>query len=417
MSPFGRNSAAPSELTYSLLSGLRIIEISAFIAAPLAGLTLAQLGAEVIRIDPVGGGMDKDRWPIENGRSLYWSGLNRAKKSVCLDLKTPEGQAVLHGLLRTGGSGGGIILTNLTGPDWLEFDRLSEVRPDLIMVDLKGHHDGAPAVDYTVNAAVGVPFATGPEDVDGPVNHMLPAWDAVAGLSLSTAVLAALRARDETGKKQHLSVALSDVAYAFLGNTGLIAETELTGTDRPRIGNHIYGAFGQDLPTRDGRHVMVAAITGGQWRALVKATGMGEELSRLEHQTGLDFSTDAGRYEGRNAIADLMRDWSSKLDFEELVAVLLQDRALAGPYRTFTQMLKEDPRASVQNPMFQMVDHPDVGRYRVPGSAIRVNDTDEGELRAGPKTGQHSRDVIRSAGFSDQDFDELVARNIAGEGT
>ncbi len=324
MSPFGRSSAAHSELTYSLLSGLRIIEISAFIAAPLAGLTLAQLGAEVIRIDPVGGGMDRDRWPVENGKSLYWSGLNRAKKSVCLDLKTAEGQAVLHGLLRTGGSGGGIVLTNLTGPDWLEFDRLCEVRSDLIMVDLKGHHDGGAAVDYTVNAAVGIPFATGPENTEGPVNHMLPAWDAVAGLSLATAVLAALHARGQSGNGQHLSVALSDVAYAFLGNTGLIAETELSGTDRPRIGNHIYGAFGQDLPSRDGRHVMVAAITGGQWRALVKATGMGEELSRLEERTGFDFSTDAGRFEGREAIADLFRRWSVKLDFDELMSILRQ---------------------------------------------------------------------------------------------
>ena len=415
MSPSGRNSAALRELTYSLLSGLRIIEISAFIAAPLAGLTLAQLGAEVIRIDPVGGGMDRDRWPIEKGRSLYWSGLNRAKKSVCLDLKTPEGQAVLHGLLRTGGSDGGIVLTNLTGPDWLEFERLCEIRPDLIMVDLKGHHDGSPAVDYTVNAAAGVPFATGPQDVEGPVNHMLPAWDAVAGLTLSTALLAALRARKETGDRQHLSVALSDVAYAFLGNTGLIAETELTGSDRPRIGNHIYGAFGQNLPSRDGRHVMVAAITGGQWRALVRATGKGVELGRLEERTGLDFSTDAGRYQGREAIASLLRDWSSKLDFKQLLAVLQRNGVLAGPYRTFTQMLEEDPRASVQNPMFQMVDHPSVGRYRTPGSAIRVDDADEGELHAGPQIGQHSREVIRSAGLSDQDIDELIARNIAGE--
>lgn len=396
---------------------MRIVEISAFIAAPLAGLTLAQLGAEVIRIDPVGGGMDKDRWPLKNGTSLYWTGLNRAKKSVCLDLKTPEGQAVLHRLLRWGGADGGIVLTNLTGPDWLEFERLCEVRPDLVMVDLKGHHDGAPAVDYTVNAGVGVPFATGPQEMEGPVNHMLPAWDAVAGLTLATAVLAALRARGESGESQHLSVALSDVAYAFLGNTGVVAEAELTGTDRPRLGNHIYGAFGRDLPTRDGRHVMVAAITGGQWRALVEATGMGEELLRLEQQTGLDFSTDAGRYEGRGAIADLLSRWSSTLNFEELVVVLQKNGVLAGPYRTFTQMLREDPRASVQNPMFQMVEHPGVGRYRVPGSAIRVNNADEGELRAGPEPGKHSREVIRSAGVSERDIDDLVVRGIAGEGT
>ena len=95
-------------MTYQLLSGLRIVEVSAFIAAPLAGLTLAQLGAEVIRIDPPGGGIDAGRWPLApDGRSLYWEGLNRAKRSVCLDLKSPDGQAALHALLRGAGATAG----------------------------------------------------------------------------------------------------------------------------------------------------------------------------------------------------------------------------------------------------------------------------------------------------------------------
>ena len=411
----GKRSDAPEALTYTLLSGLKIIEVSAFVAAPLAGLTLAQLGAEVIRIDPVGGGIDRDRWPMSGETSLYWTGLNRAKRSACIDLKSEQGQSLLHRLLQSGGADGGILLTNLTGPDWMAFGRLKQARADLIMVDLKGHYDGATAIDYTVNAGVGVPFATGQRETEGPVNHMLPAWDAVAGLTLATALLAAVRARERTGTAQHLSVALSDVAVGFLANLGIVAEAELTGTDRPRIGNHIYGAFGSDLLTKDGRYLMVAAISAGQWRALVKATGLSRELTEVENRLGLDFSTEHGRYEGREAIADLLSGWSSQRTLVEAMTILERHRVLAGPYRTFTQMLVEDPRVSEQNPMFRMIDHPGVGHYRVPGSPIRVDGLDEGALEPAPMMGQDSRAVASEAGLDANQINDLVARKIVGD--
>ncbi len=398
-------------MSYTLLKGLRIIEISAFVAAPLAGLTLAQLGAEVIRIDPIGGGIDHSRWPLaKDGSSLYWSGLNRNKKSICLDLKSQDGQAALHALLQGHGSDGGILLTNLTGPDWLSFETLKTIREDLVMIDLKGHHDGAPAVDYTVNAAVGVPFATGPEETVGPVNNMLPAWDAAAGFSLATALLAALRARDRTGLAQHLSLALSDVAYAFMGNLGIMAETELMATSRPRIGNDLYGAFGTDLPTADGRYVMVVAITQRQWKQLANATGSAEKLDVLAAQHGLDFNTDGGRYEGRKIIAGVLRDWSSGLPFEDVCRALRAGSALWGPYQTFEQMMADDPRASPQNPMIQKIDHPSHGTYRVPGSTIRNQDEDEGPFQPPTVLGSHTEEILFDADLPRELAERLIQK-------
>ncbi len=403
-------------MAYTLLNGLKVIEISAFVAAPLAGLTLAQLGAEVIRIDPVGGGIDHGRWPLSaNGTSLYWSGLNRAKKSICLDLKSSHGQDVLGTLLARGDGNGGILLTNLTGPDWLSYETLTGHRSDLVMVDLKGHHDGKPAVDYTVNSAVGVPFATGPEETEGPVNHMLPAWDAVAGLSLATAILAAVRARDTTGEGQHLSVALSDVAYAFMGNLGVMADTELTGTTRPRLGNDLYGAFGTDLPTSDGRYVMVVAITTRQWQSLLTASGTTGAMAEREVKLGLDFTTDEGRFNGRKAIAEELRAWSSQLTFDQAVSALESERALWGPYQTFGQMMADDPRASTRNPMIQRIEHPGVGPYRMPGSAIRNTREDEGELNAPPTIGQDTEAVLRDAGLSDDMVKAALDRLAMGK--
>ena len=173
---------------YDVLSGMRILELSAFIAAPLAGLTLSQLGADVIRIDPEGGGMDYKRWPLsDDGTSLYWAGLNKGKRSVVLDLKHENGRDTFRDILSAPGEDGGILLTNLTGPPWLSYDELRKVCPNLIMVSLTGHNDGNAAVDYTVNCAVGIPMATGYATPDKPVNNMLPAWDAIAGMTLAMA--------------------------------------------------------------------------------------------------------------------------------------------------------------------------------------------------------------------------------------
>jgi 2-methylfumaryl-CoA isomerase len=388
-------------MTYDLLTGLRIIEVSAFVAAPLAGLTLSQLGAEVIRIDPPGGGMDHGRWPLApDGSSLYWAGLNRTKKSVTLDLRQPDGQSALHTLLSTGGAQGGILLTNLSGTGGLNWKTLSAQRPDLIMVELTGHHDGKPAVDYTVNAAVGFPMATGPVSTKGPINHVLPAWDAIAGLTLATAILAAVHARTRTGKGQHLSIALSDVAYALVSNLGIMAETELSGQSRPRIGNSLFGAFGIDLPTRDDRHVMVVAITGRQWRSLVTATDSAGAMTQLALAGGHDLDTDAGRYAAREDIGTILTTWSLQHGFAEVTATLDRHGVLWGPYQDFAQMMAEDPRATTANPMIRVLDDPALGPLRVAGSPIRDRLGREGPASPAPVLGADTEQVLRDSGLS-----------------
>ena len=124
------------------LAGLRIIEVSSFVAAPLGGMTLAQLGAEVIRIDPLGGAPDTTRWPLApNGGSLYWTGLNKGKRSAALDLRSPAGQRAVADLVAGSGPDGGIVLTN-AGYPWLSYDALRERRPDLIHLRITGGHDG-----------------------------------------------------------------------------------------------------------------------------------------------------------------------------------------------------------------------------------------------------------------------------------
>ncbi|MGH7765221.1 MAG: CoA transferase, partial [Candidatus Dormibacteraceae bacterium] len=196
------------------MSGLRIVEVSAFVAAPLAGVTLASLGADVIRVDPHGGGIDINRWPMHRGKSLYWAGLNQGKRSVTFDTRTDEGRARVARLMTAPGEGGGIVLTNLPVAGWNSYEELAKLRPDLIMLVITGDRDGRPAVDYTVNAALGFPWVTGPQGLSGPVNHVLPACDAMTGYLAALAIVAADRHRRATGEGQLIELSLADVGLS-----------------------------------------------------------------------------------------------------------------------------------------------------------------------------------------------------------
>ena len=377
-----------------VLQGLRIIEFSAFIAAPSAGLALAQLGAEVIRVDPPGGNIDIDRAPRNaEGRSLYWASLNRGKRSVEIDVRSAPGRALLQRLICAPGDGPAVFLTNLGVDGELSYEALAKIRPDLIMVQLSGSPDGSNAVDYTVNCAAGFPGITG-SGRDGPVNHVLPAWDLTAGQMLALAVLAAERHWRLTGQGQHVTLALSDVAMATAANLGYLADVELNGTQRRADGNFLYGAYGDSFGTADGRHVMVVAITDRQWAALLRATGLHESLPKAADALGHRLDSEDGRYAARELISTALRPWFARRTLAD-VSAAFGDRALLwGPYRSFAQMLAEDPRVSEANPMFRRTAHPGVGTFLTATTPLRFDD-DTLPPGLAPRLGEHTQAVLR----------------------
>src|ERR1700727_2624757 len=257
-----------------VLDGVRVVEGSGFVAAPLGGMTLAQLGADVIRFDQIGGGLDYTRGPLAaSGQSLFWAGLNKGKRSISLDLRSEQGRELATELICAGdGPDDGLFLTNFPARGWLSYDRLAERRSDLIMVALTGNPDGSSEVDYTVNPATGFPWATGPRNLSEPLNSVLPAWDVAMGTLAAVGMLAAERYRSRSGEGQLVRLALSDVAFAMVGNLGRIAEAQLGCRDERKDGNYLYGAFGHDFETRDGRRVMVVPLTTRQWYALRDVT-------------------------------------------------------------------------------------------------------------------------------------------------
>jgi 2-methylfumaryl-CoA isomerase len=378
-----------------LLSDLRVVEGSAFVAAPLGGLTLAQLGADVIRFDTIGGGLDYHRWPVtDDGMSLYWAGLNKGKRSVALDLSRPQGRDLATALITAPGESAGVFLSNFPATGWLSDERLRSVRHDLVYMNIVGNPDESTAVDYTVNAASGIAAATGPVGSLFPVNHTLPAWDIATGLNAVIGILTAERHRRITGAGQFVKLSLADVAFTMVANLGFLAQAQLTHANRPPLGNDMYGAFGRDFATRDGRRVMVVAISLNQWQSLVRATGVEEHLPQMERAFVADFSKEEDRYRARDAIAALLAPWFEARALDEVSTALNAHGVCWGPYQTFTQLLDDDWRSSTQNPVFGDVDHPGIGPLRTPASPLRFPTAPAVAPAPAPTLGMHTDEVL-----------------------
>lgn len=324
------------------LEGLRVIDLSTFVAGPSCSGTLARLGAEVVRIDPIGGAADHTRLPLDSdGESLYWRGLNDRKRSVEVDLKSAEGRELVGRLVALPGADCGVVLSNAVGQSWLGYEQLCRYRQDLIMAHISGHPDGRPAVDYTVNCEVGLPAITGPAEQVGVTNHVLPAWDLLTGLYAAIGILAAKRVRDETGAGQMISISLADVAVATMDQLGFIADVVRNGRRRGHDGNHVFGAFGGDFETGDGERVMVTALTARQWRRLVAATQTAKGVEGLETGLGIDFDDDAARYEHRDLLGALIRPWFAARPLGEVAEQLDREGVLWGRYRTVEQLVHD----------------------------------------------------------------------------
>jgi 2-methylfumaryl-CoA isomerase len=379
----------------AILQGLRVIEGCAFVAAPLGGMTLAQLGADVIRFDPIGGGLDHQRWPVTaQGASLFWAGLNKGKRSIAVDIRHPRGQELLGALICAPGADAGLFSTNFPARGWLAYERLAAQRADLIMVNLLGRRDGGSEVDYTVNPQIGFPALTGAAESAEPTNHVFPAWDAIAGNMIATALLAALRHRDRTGVGQLVTLALKDVGLAMLGHLGMIAEVQVNGTDRARYGNHLFGAFGRDFVTRDGQRAMVVGLTDLQWSCLLKATGMGEAVATLGAELGLDLAAEGDRFRARDALAALFAPWFARRTLDEVRAVFETHRVTWGPYRTVRQALEQDADLSLANPMFGLLEQPGIGSYLAPGSPLDFSAVPRLPAATAPRLGQHTDEIL-----------------------
>ncbi len=385
---------------YNLLNDLSIIEVSSFVASPTAGLYCAQLGAEVIRVDHKAGGLDYDRYMLtKDGRSLSWENLNRAKKSVALDLRSGEGRELCVELAAKTGQ----CITNLPEKSFLSHDAMKaaqpEGAPDMTSVRIMGWHDGRQAMDFTVNAASGYPLMTGPEDWEvrtaPPVNQVMPAWDFITGAYAAFSLLSALRHRDTTGQGSQVRIPLGDVAIGTAANAGVMAEVLYRGDDRERLGNAIWGAFGRDFRSKDGVRFMVAALTAKQWSGLVRAFDLTDAVSELEAKVGVQFATsDDPRFKHRHALFDLFQGASDKHDYAELERRMAAEGCTFEKYRTSHEAAR-DPVLIDDNPLFgPSPSNPSGFEYPATRSFANLPEQTVGDPAPAPYLGEHSEEVL-----------------------
>ena len=380
---------------YDLLKGLRVVEGSAFVAAPTCGLYLAQMGAEVIRFDNIGGGPDFRRWPLaDNGSSLYWEGLNKGKKSVAIDLASPAGRELAQRLATAPGPDAGLFVTNFPVDGFLSYARLKALREDLVCVRVMGWADGSQGMDYTINAALGLPQMTGPADDARPVNHVLAAWDLLTGAYCAFGMVSALLARMRTGQGREIRAPLSDIGAATMANLGFTAETMLSGHQRPRMGNDIFGAFGRDFTTKDSQTLMLLAITPKQWSKALEVLGLAGAVAALEGELGVSFATDEGlRFTHRSRLYPLFEAAFAQRTAADLGPAFDAGGVTWGAYQPLEAALA-DPRLYKDNPVFEAVRHPSGLSYPAPGAMASIPQDQRGPVQPAPRLGQHTDEVL-----------------------
>ena len=289
----------------------------------------------------------------------------------------------------------------------MDYDTLKKHREDLIMVSLLGTRDGRPAVDYTINPAVGFPFATGPEGSEEPVCHVLPAWDCITRQTVALALLAAERHRRNTGHGQLVELALKDVALAMLGHLGILGEVMVNGVDRAKYGNALYGAYGQDFETADGRRVMVIGLTNRQWDGLRAATGLQVEFEELALRLGVSLAREGERFKARNEITTLLKPWFRAHRVEDFARSFDEHGVTWSVFRSFKQAVEEDSDCSTQNPMFSMLEQPGIGSYLAPGLPIEFGALEREPPRRASILGEHTDQILAETGFSEGEIAKL----------
>jgi crotonobetainyl-CoA:carnitine CoA-transferase CaiB-like acyl-CoA transferase len=375
----------------SALAGLRILELTQVMAGPFCGQVLADMGADVVKIEPPGG--DSTREALGAGAFLA---VNRNKRSLVLDLKSAEHQAVLHRLV----ADADVLLENYRpgvaarlGADW---ETLSSINPRLIYASVSGFgqtgpYAQRPGYDLIAQGLSGVMSVTGEPDGD-PVKCGIPIGDLSAGLFCAVAILSAVVARERTGRGQRIDTSLFEGALAL----SIWETAELWGSGRvpqPLGSGHRLLAPYQALRTADG-HITVGANNQRMWRRLCETIGRPQLIDDAR------FASNDDRMERRSELVVELEKALIERGTHEWVDVLVEAGVPCGPIHDYRQVF-EDPHTQAREMEVQ------VDGMRMLGIPVKLSDTPGSVRRAAPSLGEHSDEVLREAGFSEAEIAAL----------
>ncbi|MFO7662042.1 MAG: CaiB/BaiF CoA-transferase family protein [Chloroflexota bacterium] len=390
------------------LDGIRLIDFSRVLAGPYCAMVLADYGADVIKIEQPGSGDPTRQWgppwvggsPEEGGLSAYYLTANRNKRSLTLNLKSAEGQDIARRLIATAD----IVIENFmpgtAATLGLDYESLAAAQPGLIYCSITGYgqtgpYRDRPGYDFIVQAEGGIMSITGPADGE-PHKVGVAIVDISAGLFATTAILAALHHRDNTGRGQYIDVALFDTQIGWLAN---VAHNFFAGEAPSRYGNaHPNIVPYETFPTTDG-FIAVGIGSDEQWRRFCELAG------RPDLSDEPRYASNAGRVAARAELILVMREVFRERTTAEWLSTLPALRIPAGPINDIPTVLN-DPHTLARD-MVQWVEHPVLGPIQVLGPVPKISETPATVHRAPPLLGEHTDAILR---------DELGYSPLAIEG-
>jgi crotonobetainyl-CoA:carnitine CoA-transferase CaiB-like acyl-CoA transferase len=392
----------------SPLVGIRVLEVGNYMAGPFCGMQLADLGAEVIKVEPPDGGDQVRRMaPLLDGEGSAFVRLNRNKRSIALNLKSPEGKEIFRKLVRTAD----VVVENLrpgTMSDLaLGYDSLRELNPGLVYVAASGWgQDGPlspqPGLDIMAQARSGLMSITGTPGGD-PVKVGVPVCDLVCALYGALAAVSALYARRETGAGQFIDVSLLEagVSLAIWEAGKFFATGEIP---RPQGSAHQSNAPYQAFASADG-WLTIGATTPPNWVSFCRALGL-ERL--LEDPRYTDTSL---RYRHRDTLIPEIENVIATRPTAHWLTLLERAGVPCAPIEDFGQVFN-DPHLNARH-YFWNAPHPTLGQVRQLGSPMRFSDTPVRRQKAGPLLGEDSADLLSELGYLATDIEALFSRRVA----
>lgn len=388
------------------LQGIRVVDLSRILAGPYCTMLLADMGAEVIKVEQPGVGDASRQWgpPWVGDQSAYFLSINRNKKSLTLNLKHAEGRAILKKLLATAD----ILIENFkpgtTKRMGVDYETVSGDHPGLIYCSITGYgqtgpYKDRPGFDFMIQAQGGIMSVIGP--VEGPPYKVgVAIVDITAGMFANSAILAALHHRTQTGRGQYIDIALLDSQIAWLVN---VAHNYFaTGSAPPRFGNAHPNIVPYEVcPTRDG-YLALAIGTDAQYQRFC------EVVDRLDLWENEDYQTNAGRVKHRDTLIPVLQDLFRERSTAAWIDLMVKHKIPIGPINDIPTLLA-DPQVAARE-MVQEVEHPTLGAIQQLGPVAKFSDTPAVVQSAPPLLGEHTDSILRQEiGYTDAAIERLRA--------